>query len=479
MLMTGFVMMSIRTHLRPRLGWHRAAATLALLLWAAMPTRAPASGELADYVTRPDASYQWTVARTGRYGSGDYLELILTSQTWRDIPWKHQLFVFRPKQVDSASRQAFLYIDGGRWNPEYETSERPLPRQAAIFARLADSLHAPVAVLRQVPFQPLFERREDALIAYTFDRYLETGATDWPLLLPMVKSAVRAMDTVQKVAQEHWQLSIERFTVAGASKRGWTSWLTTATDPRVMGVAPMVIDMLNLPEQIRLQRETFGTLSEEVQDYDNIDLPDRIDTDRGRQLLDMVDPYRYRTALAQPKLILLATNDRYWPLDALSLYWPALPEPKRVLYVPNQGHGIRDVNRLVGALSALHRYSARGEPLPSLSWDFTSADKRLELAVQAGRKPARVTQWTATSPTRDFREAHWSQQDCKRRADGFACTVPARPSQYAALYSEVSFQDRGEHDFSLSTAVCIVDAAGAMVRECLDNAGTSSQARGP
>jgi PhoPQ-activated pathogenicity-related protein len=431
---------------------------------------AHAADELAQYIAQPDPSYQWKIARSGRLDSGDYIELLLTSQTWRGIPWKHQLFLFRPKRVDTTTQQAFLYIDGGRWNPEYETSEHPLPRQARIFTRLADSLHAPIAIVRQVPFEPLFDRREDALIAYTFDRFLQTGEPDWPLLLPMVKSAVRAMDTLQTVAQEQWHLPIERFTVAGASKRGWTSWLTAATDPRVAGVAPMVIDMLNLPEQIRLQRETFGGLSEQVQDYQDIDLPGRIDSDFGRQLLGMVDPYSYRARLVQPKLILLGTNDRYWPLDALSLYWRALAEPKRVLYVPNQGHGLNDLDRLVGALSAVHRYSAHGKDLPSVFWSFTSSGQKLALVVRAARRPQRVVAWSAHSATRDFRPARWSRHDCKRSREGFVCTQLASAAQYTALYSEVSFRDRGEHNFSLSTAVCIVDAAGAMVRPCLDNA---------
>ena len=447
------------------------AAVIAIFLWAVAAAPAHAADELAQYVAQPDPSYQWKVVRSGRFGSGDYVELLLTSQTWRDIPWRHQLFLFRPKHVDPSSRQAFLYIDGGRWNADYETEQLPLPRQASIFVRLANSLHAPVAVLRQVPFQPLFDRREDALIAYTFDHYLQTGEPDWPLLLPMVKSAVRAMDTMQTVAQQQWHLSIERFTVSGASKRGWTSWLTAATDPRVASVAPMVIDMLNLPEQIRLQRETFGALSEQIQDYQSIDLPGRIDSDRGRELLGIVDPYSYRAQLAQPKLILLGTNDRYWPLDALSLYWRGLAEPKRVLYVPNQGHGMRDLDRLIGALSAVHRYSAHGAELPSLSWRFTPSGRKLDLTVRTARAPLRVVAWSARSATRDFREARWSHHDCRRSRGGFVCTESASPPQYTALYSEVSFRDRGEHDFSLSTAVCIVDPAGAMVRPCLDNTG--------
>ena len=117
-----------------------------------------------------------------------------------------------------------------------------------------------------------------------------TGDTDWPLLLPMVKSAARAMDAVQQIAQERWHIRIERSTVTGASKRGWTSWLTAAVDARVAGAAPMVIDMLNMRAQINLQRATFGDLSEEINDYSGIDLPGRIDSDLGHKLVGMVDP---------------------------------------------------------------------------------------------------------------------------------------------------------------------------------------------
>ena len=78
----------------------------------------------------------------------------------------------------------------------------------------------------------------------------------------------------------------------------------------------------------------------------------------------MVDPFSYRERLTQPKLILLSTNDRYWPLDALKLYWSELPDPKHVLYVPNQGHGLRDIERVIGSVSAVHRYAAAGKPMP-------------------------------------------------------------------------------------------------------------------
>jgi PhoPQ-activated pathogenicity-related protein len=441
----------------------------ACLLGGGLVSGAHADGELAQYVAKPDSSYSWREVGAGRVGGADYVEAILTSQTWRDIPWKHQLFVFRPAKIDAEPRQALLFIDGGRWKPEYESTDpgEP-PRHARIFTRLADTIRAPVAVVRQVPFQPLWERREDALIAYTFDSYLRTGDPEWPLLMPMAKSATRAMDAVQELVRERWQIPIERFTVTGASKRGWTSWLTAAVDPRVASLAPMVIDMLNMPAQVELQRDTFGDLSEEIQDYSNIGLPGRIDSDLGRKLVDMVDPYSYRGRLSQPKLIVLGTNDRYWPLDALKLYWNDLREPKRVLYVPNQGHSLKDVDRVIAGLTALFRYSARGQPMPELSWSWNASSAgRLELVVQSSRRPRQLLAWRASSPTRDFREARWSQQRCERSGSGFRCAEPLAPDHYSALYAEATFKDRGAPSFSLSTAVCIAGGPETEPPDCL------------
>lgn len=149
--------------------------------WGSEP--AEQSEVLANYVARPDASFAWREMSTGHVGSAEYVEYVLTSQTWRGFQWKHQLFVLRPAKMNKEVRHALLFIHGGRWKPEYE-AERPqvaLPREAAVFARLAETIGAPVGVLRQVPFAPLFDRKEDALIAFTFDQYLQTGESDWPV----------------------------------------------------------------------------------------------------------------------------------------------------------------------------------------------------------------------------------------------------------------------------------------------------------
>src|SRR5204862_7057055 len=122
----------------------------------------------------------------------------------------------------------------------------------------------------------------------------------------------------------------------------------------------------------------FGGLCEELKDYEEIRLPERIDSPTGRELAAIVDPYSYRDRLLQPKLILLATDAPYWPLDALNVYWNGLPEPKRVLYLPNQTHGLRDVDRLIGRLAALNRCAEEGKAMLEVTGAFTRRNGRLE-----------------------------------------------------------------------------------------------------
>jgi PhoPQ-activated pathogenicity-related protein len=428
--------------------------------YAATNDEPATSQELAEYVARPDPSTAWREVAAGRVGTADYVEYLLTSQTWRGIQWKHQLFVLRPVNMKQDVRQGLLFIHGGRWRPQYESEhegerKQALPREALLFVRLAETIGAPVAVLRQVPFSPLFERTEDALIAYTFDQYLRTGESDWPLLLPMVKSSVRALDATQSIVRERWGAKLESFTVSGASKRGWTAWLTSAVDKRVAAVAPMVIDVLNMRAQMDHQRATWGELSDEIRDYSAIDLPARLASDRGRKLLATVDPFSYRRELTGPKLILLSTNDRYWPLDALDLYWSELPAPKHVLYVPNQAHDLQDIDRVIGALSALHRYSARSETLPNTTWSFGSDAKTLRITIATSRTPQRVLLWSATSRTRDFREAHWTSRPCTKVDERYACEAARSAQEHTAVFAETAFADEGAPVFSTTTTVSI------------------------
>ena len=117
----------------------------------------------------------------------------------------------------------------------------------------------------------------------------------------------------------------------------------------------MVINMLNMAAHDKLQRESFGKYSEEIQDYTQRGLQALLFTEKGAALRSIVDPIAYRNQLPQPKLIILATNDAYWPVDSLNLYWNDLQGDKYILYVPNNGHGIQDYPRVTASIAALQR----------------------------------------------------------------------------------------------------------------------------
>src|SRR5262249_16346114 len=154
----------------------------------------------------------------------------MISQHWREHTWSHHVQIVKPDKVRNP-RLAFLFVTG---DGEGRSS-------LAMLQLIAERAGVLAAVVSRVPNQPLYDgRKEDALIAYTFDQYLKSGDESWPLLFPMVKSAVRAMDTVQAYALKEHQQKVEAFVVSGMSKRGWTTWLTGAVDPRVKGIAPMV-----------------------------------------------------------------------------------------------------------------------------------------------------------------------------------------------------------------------------------------------
>lgn len=434
---------------------------------AAPETPAPPS-ELTDYVTKKDDSFSWKLAGAKKSDAGTVYEIDLVSQTWHDIKWDHKLQVFVPKEG----------VAGGTVGPPSRKDARPqatmvlwnqggTPNVASglLGLAIAERVKAPVAFLYGVPKQPLFGgKKEDALIAETFVRYLETKDGSWPLLFPMVKSVVRAMDCLQEFARKEWDSEVKSFVVTGASKRGWTSWLTAGTgDKRVKAIAPIVIDTLNMPLQMKNQVNAFGKPSEMIKDYTERKLVPIPNTPGAQKLWKMIDPWAYRDRLALPKMIINGANDPYWPLDALNSYWDDLPGDKWVLYVPNAGHDLRETNgngqkellpmRAVNTLAAFARCMIFDKPMPGMSWvcDEKEGVCRLEVTSAAKTKSMRV--WTADAPTRDFRKARWAEDSAAK----FPATVTAPGKGFRAFFAETEYDLEGLR-FTLCTQIRILEA---------------------
>jgi len=239
--------------------WALSVCVLTTWSGAALNCRA---GALENYVAKPDTNYTWTKVEQKQDAGFAITHLTLVSQQWREGLWRHHMQIVRPENVRNPGI-AFLFITG----------DGDGQKSIGMLKTLAQRAGAVAAVITKIPFQPLYEgRKEDALIAYTFDQYLKTGDESWPLLFPMVKGAVRAMDSVQAFAQQEYQQKIEKFVVSGASKRGWTTWLTAAVDPRVQAIAPMVIDMLNMRVQTDWAEKVYGKQSEQIHDYTEMHL---------------------------------------------------------------------------------------------------------------------------------------------------------------------------------------------------------------
>jgi PhoPQ-activated pathogenicity-related protein len=407
-----------------------------------------AMADLDDYVRRDDGAFTWSVTGRTETPAGTISYIELKSQVWQGIPWKHLLRIYEP--AEPKTRDAvLLFITGGSHNSQ------PKPEDAVMGFTLARACGATCVVLPQVPNQPLLDgKTEDTLIAETFVRYLDTKDENWPLLFPMVKSAVRAMDAVQAWAKENGKAPVTRFVVSGASKRGWTTWLTGATDPRVVAIAPMVIDTLNMKAQKAHSLEVWGKFSEQIGDYTSRGLTEKFDSPDGNKLWKMVDPYSYRDRLTLPKLLINGTNDRYWTLDALNIYWDDLKGPKTVVYLPNAGHGLQEHRQYaLNGVGALFRHAVGNRPLPDLSWTHSDdTDGDLQLQVRSTPEPKTARLWVARAETRDFRESHWDSTPMLINGSIIKGEV-ARPEKgYIALVGDLEFEIEGV-PYHLSTQI--------------------------
>jgi PhoPQ-activated pathogenicity-related protein len=413
---------------------------------------ATARADLATYIAKPDRSFAWKLDKTDTTKAATVYSIALTSQTWQKIEWKHDLVVILPAGVKPTATMLL-------WN----TGGKPSARNVALQAQLAINIKAPVAFLYGIPAQPLFgDKKEDALIAETFVRYLDTKDADWPLLFPMVKSLVKAMDALQAFAKAEWKVEVKNFVVSGASKRGWTSWLTAASDPRVKAVMPVVIDTLHMQKQMPHQLKSFGTYSLMIKDYTERKLVPMPDSDDARRLWSWVDPWVYRARLKMPKMIVNGTNDPYWTQDALNLYWDDLEGPKYISYVPNAGHnleetladGSKSFDRAIGILSGFAAAMIHDRPMPKLTWKTVEGKGAAAFAVTSDPAPQAARLWTADAPTRDFRKANWTATELPAGRD-IGAKVAKPKDGYRVGLVECEYEANGL-TYRLTTQVRIV-----------------------
>jgi len=418
---------------------------------------------LDHYVAKPDDAYRWELRETIEAPGFKTHAIRLTSQRWRteddvDRPlWEHWLAVTVPDKVQTD--RVFLFIGGGSHTSAQPKSPDP------IVAAIAAATGSVVAELKNIPNQPLVfhndgeARSEDDLIGYAWAQFLETGDPTWLPRLPMVKSVVRAMDCITEfeASEVRGKRKVEKFVVAGGSKRGWTTWMAGAADKRIEAIVPIVIDVANCRDSLKNHAETYGFWADAIGNYYQHRILQRFDHPRMQTLYEIVDPYYYRDRLKLPKYIVNASGDQFFVPDSSQFYYDELQGEKLLRYVPNADHGLKNSDA-VQSIAAFYHMVCQGKKSPVYSWRFSGEGA---IDVHPTTKPSQVVVWRANNPNaRDFRlqtiGPAFESTELKPDGEGNYVAPPA-PEQpgWTASFVELTYDVGAPFPLKVTTAVKI------------------------
>ncbi|MBI4892422.1 MAG: PhoPQ-activated pathogenicity-related family protein [Acidobacteria bacterium] len=420
---------------------------------------------LDRYVKTPDPAYQWKLVRTIPGQGYTAYVLDMTSQNWLTpaevdrTTWKHWVTIVKPDQVDTDA--AMLMITGG--NNASTAPDKVDPFNAGVAVRT----HSVTVELRMIPNQALSfygetrKRTEDAIIAFTWKKYLETGDERWPARLPMTKASVRAMDATQEflASEAGGKVKVARWVVAGGSKRGWTTWTTAIVDKRVIAIMPVVIDLLNMEQSFLHHWRAYGFWAPAVDDYVEHGVMDWIGTKQFDNLMKIVEPFRYRDRLTMPKYIVNSGGDQFFLPDSSQFYFKDLKGEKYLRYVPNSDHGVTRRTDAGESLATYYESIIKNWKRPEFDWTISPEGK---ISVTCKDKPVAVKLWQATNPdARDFRLEKlgpaYKSSDLAPAADGTYSVQLAKPAQgFTAGFVELTFATPGGSHWKFTTAVKVV-----------------------
>lgn len=416
---------------------------------------------LDEYLQKPDPAYKWEVVKTVDGPVAKTTIIKLTSQSWRtdkDVNrtvWEHAVVISKPHKL--TSNKAFLMISGG-------SNESRMPEKAdAMTSLIAASTGSIVVELKMVPNQPLIfnndgvKRTEDDLLGYGWNKFLETGDPTWVGRLPMVKSALKCMDCVQEWSKKEG-CPVEKFVVAGGSKRGWTTWLTGASDDRVEAIVPIVIDVLNSAESIKHHGEAYGFWGMAIGNYYQHKILQRPDHPRIQDLYKIEDPLSYVERLKLPKYVVNAAGDQFFLPDSSQFYYDKLQGEKLIRYVANGDHSLKDTDA-IQSITAYYYMIINNKPRPEYSWTFEE-DGSIKVKYQT--PPSKVVLWQASNAkARDFRVdtigRTYKSTELKQETDGSYVGKIVPPKEgWSAFFVELTYDVGGPFPLKVTTAVRIL-----------------------
>jgi PhoPQ-activated pathogenicity-related protein len=398
-----------------------------------------AGSPLWDYIHTDDGAFSWR--DTGKSMRSDSLLpenawsaylLNVTSQKWltpADFAspvghvWTHSVLVVIPNRtVAKYSDAAALYITGGD-NNSPDALPSSTDEDVLVCASLAVQTGTVCAVLFQIPNAPIVyaadplrkARSEDASVAFTWAQYMDhdRARPEWVLYFPMAKAAIKTIDAVSAFIEARngaLQPPLARWITAGASKRGATTWLSgAAADPRIIGIVPIVFDVLNFKAGVQHMWQTLGNWTFAFTDYrdENVTLHLNDGTDAIDVLAAQIDPLAYKENLTMPKLIVDATGDEFFQPQDDAFWWGQLPGENFRIMVDNAEHSMATgALYLVTAVEAWFKMLLDGSPRPSFDWTLAPDTGAITVTVRGPAQPVAVVNRMSTTLDgyrRDFR----------------------------------------------------------------------------
>jgi len=408
---------------------------------------------LQTYVSTPDSTYQYELASTIVRADTTVYFVRLTSQKWLTpedtsvFIWQHWLRVIVPHNL-TASTQTGIYVDGG------EDSIDPPQDNLVIGDMIAVQSQMIMGHLFQIPNEPAYfysegcckRRTEDAEIAYGWSHFInDTTKPEWLLRFPMVKSVVRAMDAMQDFLPKIGQIKPEKFVIAGASKRGWTTWLLPAVDSRVNAIVPMVMPILNMVNVINQMWRSLGVWSFTLDDYYSMNIMQDLNLDSFRAMSDIIDPVVYMDYLEKvPKYMVFSTGDEFFLPDSARNFYDDLRGDTYLRMAPNTEHSLAPLDALiVSNIATFVSYIKFGDPIPSIKEKIVYSNTTATITVFPSHPPDEAKLWiapTVSKTRRDFRliicgqipacfqPVFWFPESLKPNADGSYSASVSAPS---------------------------------------------------
>ena len=420
---------------------------------------------IKDYIesTKSEFSYDIEDIIYEEEWTGFHIKMI--SGEWLDkkkvdnVEWSHYVDIVIPNDVETDT--GIMFIDSGVNDDSYF-------RLDSISIGYALKTKSIIVNIHNIPMQPINflasdqeKFYEDDLIAYAWSQFLVRGAKkediEWLPRFPMTRAVVRSMDLAQEIALQN-NKELSDFVVAGASKRGWTAWTTAAVDDRVVGVAPMVIDMLNLVPSFENHYRSYGEFSPAVQDYINYNIQDWMGTDEFKVLMSYVEPYSFLEKFTMPKYIINAGSDEFFSTDSWRFYYDELPDNKLIRYVPNANHSLNGRYLNKDLISFFYRI-VNNIDLPNLDWDLIDDNLKVYLDYDGEYS---VSIWRAFNEDgRDFRlwqEGElWKESKIDINEDNiYNIELDNQSDGYQAIMVEFNLDQDSQFPLKISTGPYVI-----------------------